>query len=137
MNAHEFFQNVVRRNYEEFSGCPKDLRLLWNVVVSMNTVAEYIALDQLGYSPVSREELDRKAHHIREQFSELSDLKFCAEAFKHVRKIKDDRGSEFTTVATSTSVSPDDQTSWKIERYDLVSVLRRAFAALQEIPELN
>jgi hypothetical protein len=103
----------------------------------MNTVAEYIALDQLGYPQVSRDTLDERAQQIRARFHELSNLKYCAEALKHVRKIKDHHGSEFTTIATSTGVSPDDQTTWNIAPYDLVNVLRKAFAVLQEIPELG
>jgi hypothetical protein len=44
MNAAEFFKGVAERNYEEFENSPEDLKSLWNSVVSMNTVAEYLAL---------------------------------------------------------------------------------------------
>jgi hypothetical protein len=104
---------------------------------SMNTVAEYFALHNLGYEQVPRSVPDRKAQQIREQIKELSDLKYCAETFKHVRKIKDHHGSAFTTIATSTGVASDDQTTWQIDQYDLVNVLQRAFATLGEILELK
>ena len=44
MDTGEFFQNVARRNYFEFFERGDDIRLLWNAVVSMNSVAEYLAL---------------------------------------------------------------------------------------------
>jgi hypothetical protein len=53
MDASEFFNTVVKRNYEEwtgFTGNQDDFRLLWNAIVSMNTVPEYLALDELGYA---------------------------------------------------------------------------------------
>jgi hypothetical protein len=65
MNAREFFQDVVSRNYCEFVGCPNDIRLLWNALVSMNSVAEHLALDQLDYAQVSRDELTSVANQIR------------------------------------------------------------------------
>ena len=120
----------------EFCRRPDDIRLLWNVLISMNTVAEYLALDRLGYPAVTRFVLDQEAAKIRSQFSSLSDLKFCAEAFKHVRKIKDYRGG-FSLQALSTGVLPDDQTTWTINGYDLVTVVHYAFATLQGIPELK
>jgi hypothetical protein len=43
MDAAEFFNTVVKRNYEEFTNNPNDFRSLWNAIVSMNTVPEYIA----------------------------------------------------------------------------------------------
>ena len=54
MNAVDFFEDVVKRNYKQFVDDPDDLRLLWNAVVSMNTVAEYVALHRLGYVQVAR-----------------------------------------------------------------------------------
>jgi len=137
MNARDFFQDVVSPNYYKFEGRQNDLGLLWNAVVSMNTVAEYLALHNLGYEQVPRSVLDQRAQQIREQIKELSDLKYCAEAFKHIRKIKGHRGPAFTTIATSTGVASDDQTTWQIDQYDLVNVLQKAFAALGEIAELK
>jgi hypothetical protein len=82
MDASEFFNTVVKRNYEEwigFTGNQDDFRLLWNAIVSMNTVPEYLALDQLGYAQVLRELLDGTAKQIRDKDQSLIDLKFCAE----------------------------------------------------------
>jgi hypothetical protein len=33
MDAREFFQDVVKPNYDEFVQSPDNIRLLWNVVV--------------------------------------------------------------------------------------------------------
>ena len=52
MDAGEFFQNVARRNYFEFFERGDDIRLLWNAVVSMNSVAEYLALHQQNYARI-------------------------------------------------------------------------------------
>jgi hypothetical protein len=139
MNATEFFKDIAKRNYMEFMTCPNDRTLLWNAIVSMNTVAEYVALARLGYAQVSRDTLGREAKKVRDAFPSLSDLKHCAETFKHVRKIKDHPklGSPFTTIATATGVSVDDLTTWKIGTHDLVDVLRRAFTTLASFPELK
>ena len=128
MNAAEFFQIVVKGNYEQFTKCPGDLRLLWNSVVATNTVAEYVAVERHGYAEVSREALAQTAKQIRDEYPSLSDLKFCADTFKHVRKIEDHKKKEpnFTTIATSSGVSADDRTTWTLKHYDLVDVLQRA-----------
>ncbi len=138
MDATEFFNEVAKSNYQEFIRNPGSRYHLWNAVVSMNTVAEYVALDQLGYGQVPRIKLDEAAKQIRDKHSILNDLKYCAETFKHVRKIKDHPklGSGFSTLATSTGVS-DDPTTWQIGQYDPVDVLCRAVAALSNFPELK
>ena len=48
MDTSEFFNMVVKRNYQEFTSNPDDFRLLWNAIISMNSVPEYMALDQHG-----------------------------------------------------------------------------------------
>jgi hypothetical protein len=115
MDTSEFFNKVVKRNYEELTGNPDDFRSLWNAIISMNTVPEYMALDQHGYAQLSRDELARTANQIRKRDQSLIDLKSCAEALKHVRKIppKDKQGS-FTVTVSSTVVSPIDRATWTI-----------------------
>lgn len=137
MNAAAFYQDVVKRNYEEFIKNSSDFRLLWNALVSMNTVAEFVALERLEYDSVSRSALTQTADQTREK--NLADLKFCAETLKHVRKIRDHPNSElkFTTVATSTGISSYDRATWTIGSLDLVDVLQRAFATLATFPELK
>jgi len=49
MDAKEFFSAVVVENYKEAIADPANLRKLWNAAVSMNTVAEYLALHRAGY----------------------------------------------------------------------------------------
>jgi hypothetical protein len=141
MDASEFFNTVVKRNYEEwtgFTGNQDDFRLLWNAIVSMNTVPEYLALDQLGYAQVSREVLDGTAKQIRDKDKSLIDLKFCAETLKHVRKIprKQKQGSVTITIS-STIASPIDRDTWTICSHDLIDVAERAFKALSALPELR
>jgi hypothetical protein len=87
MDTSEFFNTVVKRNYQQFTSNPDDFRLLWNAIISMNSVPEYMALDQHGYAEVSREALAVTANQIRNTDQSLKDVKFCAEALKHVRKI--------------------------------------------------
>jgi hypothetical protein len=139
MNAAEFFKDVAKGNYDEFIRQPSSRRLLWNATVSMNTVAEYVALDRLRYNQVPRKTLDQTAKHFRDGQPILADLKYCAETFKHVRKIKyhPSLASTFTTIATSTGVSEHDVTTWKIDQHDLVQVLDRAFRTLSAFPELK
>ena len=104
----------------------------------MNTVPEYVALDRLGYDQVPRAKLNEAAKQIRDKYPILNDLKYCAETFKHVRKIRDhpklDRG--FSTIATSTGVS-DEPPTWRIGQYNLVDVLKQAVITLSKLPELN
>jgi hypothetical protein len=64
----------------------------------------------------------------------LTELQFCANTFKHVRKIP--RG-KFEFIASSTAVSPDDQTTWVLDGHDLVALAHHAFATLNSLPELK
>jgi hypothetical protein len=142
MDASEFFDTVVKRNHEEFTGNPDDFRLLWNAIISMNTVPEDLALDQLGYASVSREVLARIANQIRDKDQSLNNLKFCAETLKHARKIphtqKQGSGVTLTSTnpvitVTSTNVSPIARATWTIGSHDLVDVAERAFKALSAL----
>ena len=136
MDARDFFHEVVKRNYDEFVRSPNDIRLLWNVLVSMNTLPEFLALQQREYPPsISRNELYKLAEEIRGDLSGFDELKFCADALKHIRKNFKDQGGG-STVST-TGLLPDDQATWTIVGYDLVKVVHNAFATLQEIPELS
>jgi len=47
MDASEFFNTVVKPNYDDFTKMD-DYRSLWNAIVSMNTVPEYMAFEQLN-----------------------------------------------------------------------------------------
>jgi hypothetical protein len=137
MDTREYFNYVVVPNYNEFVRRPTDFHLLWNALVSMNTVAEHLGLYQRGYGQVSRNELYREAQEIRGQLSGVEDLKFCADTLEHVRKIQDQGGGKFTTIATSTGVDPADPTTWKVGGHDLGKVAHDAFATLDNLPELK
>jgi hypothetical protein len=54
MDTREYFNYVVVPNYNEFVRRPTDFHLLWNPLVSMNTVAEHLGLHQREYGQVSR-----------------------------------------------------------------------------------
>lgn len=109
MDAREFFQNVVTPNYAEFLRSPNNIRLLWNIVVSINSVPEFLALHRLKYSlDLPREALDLEAEKIRNELDGFVELQFCANTLKHVRKIRRS-GTKFTLEASSTGLLPDDQ----------------------------
>jgi hypothetical protein len=78
MDATEFFQQIIEPNYAEATRAPDDLRLLLNAIITMNTVAEFVALDRSKYGKIGEEELTRSANQIRRQFPCLEDLQFCA-----------------------------------------------------------
>ena len=104
-------------------------RTVSNALISMNTVPEYLAVHRFGYVlELKREALDAKAQEIRDELG-LTELQFCANTFKHVRTIP--RG-EFTFQASSTAVSPNDQTTWVLDGHDLVKVAHQAFATLSK-----
>src|SRR5262249_39930203 len=102
MDAREYFQRIVMPDYAHFQQSPNDIRLLFNALVSMNTVPKFLVLHRLGYAlDISREKLDEEVETIHVDLR-LTALQFCANMFKHVRRI---------TVASSrssTAVSPDD-----------------------------
>src|SRR5262249_18922501 len=109
----------------------------------MNTVPEYMALDQLGYPhQVSRKQLDSTANQIRNQDQSLIDLKFCAEALKHVRKISDKQkqgsvldvsSTSNPVIVTSTGVSSIARATWTIGSHDLGDMAHRAFKTLSAL----
>ena len=129
MDAREYFQRIVVPDYAHFQQSPNDIRLLFNALVSMNTVPEFLALHRLGYAlDISREKLDEETEAIRVDLR-LTALQFCANMFKHVRRVPR-RSSEF--IASSTAVSPDDLGTWTVLGDDLVEVVHIAFATLNQ-----
>src|SRR5215471_14712023 len=89
MDAKEFFDRIVTPNYRDAVNNPRDLRLTYNAVITMNTAAEFLALHQLGYpEKLTAEALDKKANAIRDQHELLKQLKYHAEKMKHVRKLR-------------------------------------------------
>ena len=124
MDAREYFQRIVVPDYAHFQQSPSDIRLLFNALVSMNTVPEFLALHRLGYAvDISREELDEEVETIRVDLC-LTALQFCTNMFKHVRLIQ--------FIASFTAVSPNDQGTWTVLGDDLVEVVHKAFATLKQ-----
>jgi len=143
MDAAEFFRTVVKPNYDQFVQNPTDLRLLWNAIVSMNTVAEFLALHRLGYPPLYRENLNAEAKKLRD-LSALTNLKHLAETLKHVRKtsyrprqVIGTTSKPPSITATSTSFEPDNPSTWEIDGHDPVKVVHDAFAMIKAFPELQ
>lgn len=131
MDAREFFKTIVVPNYQEAKRNSDDLRLIYNAVITMNTVAEYVALERLKYGRLVKKQISDKAYEIRSAYSTLEDLNDCAVTLKHVRRhdFKDGR-----LTATSTNFSPFQSSSWTIDfdgtTLNLVDVLDKAFATL-------
>jgi hypothetical protein len=123
MDARELFQEVVSPNYREFIERPNDIRLLWNALVSMNSVAEYLALERLKYASTSRQVIRYVADKVRQQY-DLEVLELCADKLKHLRKTSGSRAG-FEVTAISTGVSSDPST-WMIGDRKVVDVLKRA-----------
>jgi hypothetical protein len=90
MDAKEFFSVVVLENYKEAIADPANLRKLWNAAVSMNTVAEYLALHRAGYPTLDRFKVDEKAKAVRSEYSDLKAINSYVDRLKHV-SMKDNR----------------------------------------------
>jgi hypothetical protein len=136
MTAEKFFHRVVIRNYKYCRANPSDWSALWNAIVSMNTVAEYIALERAGYVPIERGKLECQANDIRSKTQNLTALKLCAESLKHGRNIMD-RCKKFLITAPSSGIKPEDQTTWTIHKFDLKELAQKALAELETFPELQ
>jgi hypothetical protein len=139
MEANEFFETIVVPNYKETKHASNDLRLIYNAILSMNTAAEYVALERLKYGELIKKQISDEAYKIRAAFSTLADLNDCAVTLKHVRK-HDFKDGALT--ATSTNFSPSQPSSWTIDfdgrTLNLVEVLDSAFATLTlEFDELR
>jgi hypothetical protein len=136
MDAKDIFNRIVAENYKEFKSDPMDLRKLWNAVVSMNTVAESLALDQANYPSLLRKEVDQLSAAVRARYPDLKDIKVCAETLKHVRHHV---GQKLT--ASSTGILPEDPNTWEISvgstSHKLVETLDRAFATLGSVSEFK
>ena len=72
MDAKEFFSVVVVENYKEAIADPANFRKLWNAALSMNTVAEYLALHRAGYPTLDRFKVDEKAAAVRSEYPDLN-----------------------------------------------------------------
>jgi hypothetical protein len=129
MDAKEFFRIVVAENCKEAGADPTNFRKLWNAAVSINTVAEYLALDRAGYPTLKGGEVDKKAQAIREQIPELKAIKPHVDMLKHVRKHE---GQEVS--ASSTGILPQDPNSFA----DLRNQVEGTFATLSSsVPEFK
>ena len=142
MDAKTFYAEVAYPNYVEATQHSDDFRRLWNAVVGMNTIAEFVALDRLNYAAdLDRETLGNMAADIRKANPPLADLKLCAESLKHVRKLNRASKSGKSTTVGSTAISTGQSSTWAVmvnsQQYDLMDVLHKAFDAIANFPEFN
>src|SRR5712664_4080226 len=134
MDAKEYFNTVVVPNYRDACQHPNDFRLVSNAITCMNTVAEFVALEQLGYPlHLPRSTLETKANAIRKANPPLCDLKYWVETLKHVRKLTNAKTSSHEVTASSTSISLSDPSSWQ----HLNDLIETAFAQLKTFKELT
>jgi hypothetical protein len=140
MDAREFFETVVKPNYYEAKSRSDDFRLVWNAVVSMNTVPEYVALERLNYKQ-DRQAVDNESAQIRNAHQPLSNLKTCADALKHARKQQHTKVGLYTTpptiTVTSTAVNTSEPSTWVIGGHDLLTLLDQALGTLMCFPEIK
>jgi hypothetical protein len=130
MDALELFQNVIVPSYTQAKQ-QGDFYSLQNVIISMNTMPEHVALERLGYpAGLSRNERRVHAQAVRVELG-LEPVQTCADVLKHVRS-NTDQGT-----LSSTGIDPNNRTTWKIGRHDLVQVADDGFATLKSLPELN
>ena len=103
----------------------------------MNTVAEYVALDRLGYASLVRKQIDAKCDDVRQQYASLQSLKNLAETLKHVRR----HAPRGQLTASSTGILPTDPTTWELNDGSTLRSLRdaldQAFEDCSTIPELK
>ena len=90
MNAREYFQSTVMPSYTRFQR-QGDFNSLQNAIRSMDSAAEYLALDRLKSAQVSRKALNQETRNIRGKFSSLRDVHSYSNTLKHVRSITDYR----------------------------------------------
>ena len=111
MDACEYFETIAKPNYEDAKRKADELRFLWNAIVSLNTIPEFLALDKLDYHlDLDRQSLNDEADKIRARFPALRTLKGCANMFKHVRSIPPKRNdTRFSSIPSSTAISPEDR----------------------------
>lgn len=74
MDAKQTFDQVVV-NYNEAKADPTNFIKLCNALASMNMMPEQLALQQVHYSPLTRDMLDQRSAAIRKQHSALEDVK--------------------------------------------------------------
>jgi hypothetical protein len=114
MDVFVFFDTVVAPNCREAKDQPSSFRLVWNAILSLNTIAEALALHNLGYKDVEQNTLTCEATRIRDNYPSLQSLNRCAITLKHVRSIptKASRNSGTNLTSTSTGISPADIATW-------------------------
>jgi hypothetical protein len=127
MDAKEFFEKIVIPNYEDAIKNPTDLRKTYNAIITVNTMAEFLALHQFGYvEGLTEGQLAEKANEIRRHHTALERVKYHAEVMKHVRKLHGTDKNISPTIS-STEFATEEPKSWEHLRPDLeqaMSVLK-------------
>ena len=132
MDAKEFVREVVVPNCEEFKADPTSFRKLWNAVVSMNTVPEWMAFDRVGYTSLKQSEIETAYKDVRKQHPEFGPIKAGTEMLKHVRLLADGK-----VTVSSTGIQVDDPKTWVLKEgpksRSLGDILDQARGALSSI----
>ncbi|MGZ4883047.1 MAG: hypothetical protein ACXV2A_04050 [Halobacteriota archaeon] len=133
MNAKEFFDEVVAPNYLDAHQHPNNFKLVCNAITCMNTVAEFVALERLGYPTVlTRSDLETKANEIRKNNPPLCDLKYWVDTLKHVRKLTNAKTDTHEVTRSSTSILVSDPSSWQ-HLNDLIEEAHVKMATFKEL----
>ena len=131
MNFREYFERIVKPDYEEAMRQPLTLRSAYHAVSSLNTATEHLALDRLEYAvKVDRKTLDREAAKLREEYPTLAAINSEAIKMKHVRRLTDKE--PFSASKSSTSYSISDPTP-----PELVKVIHEGFETFKTFPEFT
>jgi hypothetical protein len=134
MNAKQYFDTVVVPNYLDARQDPNNFRLVSNAITCMNTIAEFVALEQLGYPfQLTRSSIEMKANEIRKANPPLCDLKYWVETLKHVRKLTNTKTSSHDVTHSSTSISLSAPSSWQ----HLNDLTEKAFVKMKTFKELT
>ena len=135
MDAPEFFKCVVKPNYDAFAQRRDDIRLQWNAAVSMNSVAEWVALHRSGYRQMTEAELTCEANKIRKAFPALQTLNDKVTPLKHVRSLRGIKKKDLpvSSVQSSTAYLPDVPLTWE----KLAEAVDKAFPTMSQFDELK
>ena len=135
MDAPEFYKCIVKPNYDSFDQGRGDIRLAWNAAVSMNSVAEYVALHRSGYAPMTEDKLSCEANKIRKCFPPLEKLNGEVITLKHVRNLRGIKkvNLPLSSNRSSTAYLPDVPLTWE----KLAQATDDAFATVSQFVELK
>jgi hypothetical protein len=135
MDANEFFNRIVRPNYDAVDRNRDEFRSVWNAAVSLNTIAEYLALHRSRYVAMTEVELNKAANTIRNDIPQLGKLNNEVIALKHVRSLRGVKKQDLSisSILSSTAYLPDEPVTWE----KLKQTTEDAFAIVSQLDEFK